>query len=108
MEMTTPPKPSLVMALLRVLLITFIVGLLAFALSLLFGIAGFAIYSRASGNVVSMALAYRLVAVPFAITVAVIVFAISLSMEIKQYRLNKALASIEKAGSKNSRLQISD
>ena len=45
-----------------------------------------------------MPFAYRYIAFPFAITVGVIVLALSLAMEIRDYRQRKTLAGIERAG----------
>jgi ABC-type sulfate transport system permease component len=83
---------------LRALLVTFIAGLLAFAVSLLFGIIGTIVYARASGKAMSLVFAYRMIALPTAVAAAAVMLAISLTMEIRQYRQNKALASIENAG----------
>lgn len=88
-------KPRLILVPLRALLVTFIVGLLAFAVSLLFGIIGTIVYARVSGKAMSLAFAYRIIALPTALAVAAVMLAISLTMEIRQYRQNRALASIE-------------
>lgn len=73
---------------LRVLIVTLIVSLLAFAVSLLFGIIGSIVYSHASGRAVSMSMAYRFIALPAGIAVACVVLVISLTMEVRQYRQN--------------------
>jgi ABC-type dipeptide/oligopeptide/nickel transport system permease component len=82
----------------RALVITFILTLLSFAVSLLLGIISFVVYSHTSGNRVSLALAYRVVAFPTAVVVAVVVLAVTLTMETRRYRQEKALAGIERAG----------
>jgi thiamine transporter ThiT len=91
-------KPSLFLVPVRALLITFIVTLLSFAVSLLAGIIGFVVYTHTSGNRVSLALAYRIVAFPTAVVVAIVVLSVTLTMEIRRYRQDKALAGIERAG----------
>jgi hypothetical protein len=46
----------------------------------------------------NMPFAYRYIAFPFAISVGVVVLALSLTMEIRHYRQRKTLAGIERAG----------
>ena len=82
----------------RVLLATVVVTLLAFAVSLLLGILGTVVYSQVQHVAPNMPYAYRYIAFPFAITVGVVVLALSLTMEIRHYRQRKALAGIERAG----------
>jgi uncharacterized BrkB/YihY/UPF0761 family membrane protein len=82
----------------RVLLMTAVVTLLAFAVSLLLSILGMVVYSQIQHVAPNMPYAYRYIAFPFAISVGVIVLALSLAMEIRHYRQRKALASIERAG----------
>ncbi|HWZ84250.1 MAG TPA: hypothetical protein VNW47_16600 [Terriglobales bacterium] len=82
----------------RVLLMTAVVTLLAFAVSLLLSILGMVVYSQLQHVAPNMPYAYRHIAFPFAISVGVIVLALSLTMEIRHYRQRRALASIERAG----------
>jgi hypothetical protein len=82
----------------RVLLMTVVVTLLAFAMSLLLSILGMVVYSQLQHVAPNMPYAYRYIAFPFAISVGVIVLVLSLTMEIRHYRQRKALASIERAG----------
>lgn len=77
---------------------TALVTLLAFAVSLLLSILGTVVYSQVKHVAPNMPFAYRYIAFPFAITVGVIVMALSLAMEIRHYRQRKTLASIERAG----------
>ncbi len=91
-------KPRFLLVPVRALLITFILTLLSFAVSLLLGIIGFVIYTHSSGNQVSLALAYRMVAFPTAVVVGIVVLAVTLTTETRRYREEKALASIERAG----------
>lgn len=96
--MSVRRKPSLILVPVRALLITFLITLLSFAVSLQLGIIGFVIYRHASGKQVSLALAYRMIAFPTAAVVAVVVLTIALTMETRRYRQAKALAGIERAG----------
>jgi Na+/proline symporter len=91
-------KPRFLLVPVRALLITFILTLLCFAVSLLLGIIGFVIYTHSSGNRLSLALAYRMVAFPTAVVVGVVVLGVTLTLETRRYRAEKALASIERAG----------
>ena len=71
---------------------TAILTLLAFAVSLLLSILGMVVYSQVEHVAPNMPFAYRYVAFPFAISVGVIVLALSLAMEIKHYRQRKTAA----------------
>ena len=77
---------------------TALLTLLAFAVSLLFSILGTVVYSLVKHVAPNMPFAYRYIAFPFAITVGAIVLALSLAMEIRDYRQRKTLAGIERAG----------
>jgi len=77
---------------------TALLTLLAFAVSLLLSILGTVVYSQVKHVAPNMPFAYRYIAFPFAITVGVIVLALSLAMEIRHYRQRKTLAAIERAG----------
>jgi hypothetical protein len=90
-------KPRFVLVPVRALLITFILTLLTFAVSLLLGIIGFVLYTHTSGNRVSLAMAYRKVAFPTALVVGVVVLIVTLIMETRRYRQEKALSGIERA-----------
>lgn len=91
-------KPRFFLVPVRAVIITFVLTLLSFAVSLLLGIIGFVIYTHTSGSRVSLALAYRRVAFPTAVIVFVVVLAVTLIMETRRYRQEKALAGIERAG----------
>jgi len=82
----------------RALVVTFLMTLLAFAVSMLLSIVGIAIYSATRGVHPDFGFAYRHIAPPFAIGVGAVVLVLSLMMEIRHYRQSKALASIERAG----------
>jgi hypothetical protein len=81
----------------RVLLVTFLGTLLAFALSLLVGIVGIVVSSWARGVRPNMTLAYRHIAIPGAMLAGVIVLVGSIVVEVRHYRQMKALAGIERA-----------
>jgi hypothetical protein len=83
---------------LRVLAVTVLLTLMAFAIALLLGILGTVVYSKVAHVAPNLTFAYRHLAFPFAIGVGAIVFVLSLTMEVRHYRQRKALAGIERAG----------
>jgi TRAP-type C4-dicarboxylate transport system permease small subunit len=91
-------KPRWILIPVRVGLVTFLVTLLSFAVSLLLGILGMVIFSRLRGTPPDMTFAYRYIATPVAGVVGAIVLILSLTMEIRHYRQAKVLSSIERAG----------
>ena len=98
MPETTSRRPRWVGIPLRVLLVTAVTTLLAFAVSLLLSILGTVVYSQVQHVAPNMPFAYRHIAFPFAISVGVIVLVLSLAMEVRHYRQRKTLAGIERAG----------
>ena len=82
----------------RVLLVTFLLTLLSFALSLLLGILATVIHARLSGFHPNMTIAYWHIAIPVAAVVGTVVLISTTVLEIKHYRQAKALAAIERAG----------
>ncbi len=82
----------------RVLLVTFVVTLLSFAVSLLLGISGVVFAASLKHAHPNMALAYRYVALPTAGMVAAIVLVSASFMEVRHYRQAKTLDAIERAG----------
>jgi uncharacterized BrkB/YihY/UPF0761 family membrane protein len=80
----------------RVLLATLIGTLLCFAVTLLFAILGTVITAKLQGIHPDMRIAYRYIALPVAAVAGTLIFALSLSMEIRHYRQSKALAAIER------------
>jgi hypothetical protein len=91
-----PPRWYLIPV--RVLLVTFIVTLISFAISLLIGILGTVLVAKLRGMQLDMTFAYRYVALPVTATVGPIVFVSACFMEGRHYRQAKALAQIERAG----------
>ena len=81
---------------LRVFAMTFLFTLLSFAVALLLSILGTVVYSQVKHVAPNMTFAYRHIAFPFAITAGTIVLALSLGMEIRNYRQRKTLAGIER------------
>ena len=80
----------------RVLLVTFIGTLIAFAVSLLLGIIGTVIVSAWRHINPNMTVAYRDIALPAAVVAGSVIFVLVLTMEIRHYRQSKALAAIER------------
>jgi amino acid transporter len=78
----------------RIVLVTFIVTLLSFAVSLLLGIFGVLLAAKLRGVHPNMTLAYRDVALPVAGIVAAIVLVSATVMEVRHYRQTKALGNI--------------
>jgi len=82
----------------RILLVTFIVTLLSFAVSLFLGIGGTVLAARLRGGQPDMTFAYRHVALPAAAMVAAIVFISGCFMEVRHYRQTKTLDQLERTG----------
>jgi len=80
----------------RVLLVTFLLTLLSFAVSLLLGILGVVVAGRLRGFHPNMTMAYRHIALPAAAVVGVVVLIAASVMEVRRYRQTKALAEIER------------
>ena len=92
---TRPPRWYLIPV--RVLLVTFIVTLLSFAVSLLLGILGTLLAAKLRGAQPDMTFAYRHVALPVAAMVGTIVSVSAVFMELRHYRQAKTLSQIERA-----------
>jgi hypothetical protein len=80
----------------RVLLGTFLLTLLTFAVSLLLGILGLVMAGRLRGFHPDMSLAYRQVALPVAAAACMIALIGTSVREVRRYRQTKALAEIER------------
>jgi hypothetical protein len=96
MVKTATEKPRWISIPFRVVVMTILLTLLAFAVALLLSILGTVVYSEIKHVVPNMAYAYRYIAFPFAASVGAIVLALSLAMEIRHYRQRRALAGIER------------
>ncbi len=82
----------------RILLVTFIVTLLSFAVSLFLGIGGTLLAAKLRDGHPDMTFAYRHVALPAAAMVAAIVFVSATFMEVRHFRQTKTLDQIERTG----------
>jgi hypothetical protein len=80
----------------RVALVTFILTLLCFAVSLLLAILGTVIVGAFRGVHPDMRIAYRHIALPLALVAGSIIFLLTLVMEIRHFRQSKALSAIER------------
>jgi len=80
----------------RVFAMTFLFTALSFAIALLLSIMGTVVYSQVRHVAPNLTFAYRHIAFPCAITSGAIVLALSLAMEIRNYRQRKTLAGIER------------
>ena len=80
----------------RVLLVTLLVSLLAFAVSLFLGILGLMAGAWVRGAHPDLKVAYRYIAFPQAGAVAIIVLISVVVIEVRHYRRAKALAGTER------------
>ena len=87
-------KPRWYLIPVRILIVTFLVTLLSFALSLLLGIFGVILAAKIKGAHPNLTLAYRDVALPIAALVGTVVLLSSSVMEIRHYRQAKTLDRI--------------
>jgi hypothetical protein len=81
----------------RVVLVTFLVTLLSFAVSLLISILGLVLRARLHGTNPDMRFAYRAIAFPIATVVGSMVLVLSTALEVRHYRQSKTLAGIVRA-----------
>jgi amino acid transporter len=98
--MESPPKtrkPRWQAIPLRVLLVTFLLTLFSFAVSLLLSILGVVIAAKVHGAHPDMRIAYRKIALPVAMVAGSIVLILSIVMEIRHYRQSKTLNGIVRA-----------
>ncbi len=89
-------KPDWFFIPVRVLLVTFLLTLLSFAVSLLLGILALVIIARLQGLHPNMTTAYRDVALPIAAATGALVLVAASALEVRRYRQTKALAEIER------------
>jgi amino acid transporter len=82
---------------LRVLLVTFLLTLFSFAISLMLSILGVVIAAKLHGVHPDMRIAYRHIALPVAMVAGSIVLILSIVMEIRHYRQSKTLDGIVRA-----------
>lgn len=79
-------KPRLPGVFFRTLLITFVLTLLAFAVTLLLAIVGFSVFGLVQRHRPDLANAYKYIAVPIAAVVATVVLVTAWITEFKRYR----------------------
>ncbi|HUM07029.1 MAG TPA: hypothetical protein VLT90_16295 [Terriglobales bacterium] len=94
---TDPSRPRWTGIPVRVLLMTVLFTLLAFAISLLLSILGTVVYSWITSVHPNLQFAYRSIAFPFAVTAGAIAMVLFLIMEVRHYRRRKTLAGIARA-----------
>jgi uncharacterized membrane protein len=82
-------KPNMAMLAVRVILITVLVTLICFVVSLFLSIVGILIAGMIRGGIADMTVAYRSIAFPIALGAMVIGFIVALVSEIKHYRKMK-------------------
>lgn len=82
-----PPAPvRWFLALLRVLLVTFLLALLSFAVCLLLGILGLVVTAAVRGAQPNLTIAYREIAFPVAILAGAAALVVAIVMEIRHHR----------------------
>jgi hypothetical protein len=92
---TGTPKPSWYLIPVRVLLVTVVVSLLSFAISLLLGICAVLLAAKLHHVHPDLRIAYRFIAAPAGGMVAAIVLVSASFMEIRHYQRVKVLRRIE-------------
>lgn len=92
-----PEKPRWYFIPLRVLLLTFLLMLISFAIGLLVGIVGIVISSRLHGMRPDMTFAYRHVALPVAGGVGIVALIVITISEIRRFRQTRTLVQIARA-----------
>jgi len=82
---------------LRVLLLTFLLTLLAFAVALLLGILGIVVSATLRGLHPNMTVAYRHIALPAALAAGEVALVVTTVLEVRNYRQARTLAQIARA-----------
>ncbi len=85
-----PRPPGIVPVMVRVAFLTFLFTLLGFAVSLFFAIIALAILNHTRAGGLSMAMAYRMIALPAAIIIGSSAFVVTLVTEVRSYRRLRA------------------
>ncbi len=84
-----------VWAVFRVVAITFLATLLAFCVSLFFGIAGVVLTKMIRGTPTpDLSVAYRHIAFPIAIVALVVTFVVTLITEVRRYRQDRGRETV--------------
>jgi hypothetical protein len=92
-----PRHPRWIYIPVRVLVVTFLLTLLSFAISLTLGILGTVIAARLRGLHPDMTMAYRHVAAPVGLIAGAVVLISMIVLEIRRYRHDKTLTAIERS-----------
>ena len=90
-------KPSVGLALVRVVVISIALALLAFVISLFLAVAGILLADMIRGGGTNLALAYRHIAFPIAIVVLVVAFVLTLRTEMRHLRRLRAQTTYRRA-----------
>ena len=93
----SPRRPRWLYIPIRVLLVTFLLTLLSFAVSLMLGILGTIIVARLRGLHPNMTNAYRQVVAPVAAVAGAVVLISMVVLEVRRYQREKALTAIERS-----------
>ena len=96
-SMLPGPQPRWYVVPLRVLLVTFLLTLLAFAVSLMLGILGLVVSATLRGLHPNMTAAYRQIALPIALAAGAVALVVVSVVEVRNYRQARALAQIARA-----------
>ena len=91
-------KPRWYTILPRVLVVTFILTLMSFAVCLFVAILGTLLAGKVHGYTPDLRVAYRQIALPIAVAAGTVVFVVTTVMEIRHFRQTKALDGILRAG----------
>ena len=94
--MTNRSNPAWYFVPMRILLTTFLLTLLAFAVSLLLGILGVVVVAWFRSVPPNMAVAYRHIALPTAAAASAVVLISASTMEIRRHRQTKTLSELER------------
>ncbi len=83
-------KPNLGMVVVRVVVMTVLITIFCFAVSLFLGIAGIVLVGMIKGGISDLSVAYRSIAFPIAMGAAAIGFIVTLVTEVRHYKRMKA------------------
>lgn len=93
-----PARPRLIWAVGRVLLATFLLTLMTFAVTLLLAILGMVVVARIHGVYPNLTVAYRNIALPFAVVAGGIVLVLSAVLEARNLSRAKSQRRSRGAG----------
>lgn len=92
-----PRSPHWYAVPLRILLVTFLLTLMSFALCLLMAILGSVVAAKLHGYNPDLRMAYKHIALPVAVVAGITVFIVSTVVEIRHFRQTKALQGVLRA-----------